>query len=219
MDIPTKVRISVDRKSLYDIDLPSEDMVSLLDVLMRTYPGVFSFLQTIDEEYVSARIGTTVPGLRQLLYSMSLEHVISYVPAAHSDVVFLHHDRLRPGNVDLMPERYNMLRENYEARSRAMLEYASETDECRSRYLLRYFGQTDTVDCGTCDICREKSGSYSHGDSTAEMLIGFIRERDGSYRLEELMTEFGNPAKSYSKDYLDILRHLIDDGIVPPYQN
>ena len=224
VDIPTKVRISVDRKSLYDIDLPSEDMVSLLDVLMRTYPGVFSFLQTIDEEYVSGRIGTTVPGLRQLLYSISLEHVISYVPAAHSDVVFLHHDRLRPGNVDLMPERYNMLRENYEARSRAMLEYASETDECRSRYLLRYFGQTDTVDCGTCDICRKSAVVPSElaaadRDKTTRDLTGFVEERGGVYRLVDVVAEFGNPAKGYSQDYLDILRHMIDDGIVPPYQN
>ncbi len=154
VDIPTKVKISVERKSLYDIDLPSQEMASLLEILMRTYTGIFSFLQTIDEEYVAGRLDTSVPQLRQLLYSLSLEHVISYVPAVHSDVVFLHHDRLRPGNVDLMPERYKMLKDNYEARSKAMLDYASETDECRSRYLLRYFGQEDTCDCGTCDVCR-----------------------------------------------------------------
>ena len=159
VDIPTRVRISVDRKALYDIDLPSEDMVSLLDILMRTYTGIFSFPQTIDEEYVAGRLGTTVPQLRQILYSLSLEHVINYVPTAHSDVVFLHHDRLRPGNIDLMPDRFAMLHENYVQRSEAMTGYASETDECRSRYLLRYFGQTDTCDCGTCDVCRARASA------------------------------------------------------------
>ena len=154
VDIPTKVKIAVDRKSLYDIDLPNPEMVSLLEILMRTYTGIFSFLQTIDEEYISGRLGMTIPGLRQLLYSLSLEHVVSYVPAAHSDVVFLHHDRLRPSNLDLMPERYEMLKDNYDKRSRAIIEYASETDECRSRFLLRYFGQDESSDCGTCDICR-----------------------------------------------------------------
>ena len=157
VDISTRVRIIAERKSLYDIELPSQELATLLDVLMRSYPGVFSFLQTVDEEYVAGRVGTTVPRLRQLLYSLSLEHVISYVPAAHSDVIYLHHDRLRPGNVDLMPERFKMLEENYHARSQAILEYASETDECRSRFLLRYFGQEETTDCGTCDICRAKN--------------------------------------------------------------
>ena len=157
VDISTRVRIIAERKSLYDIELPSQELATLLDVLMRSYPGVFSFLQTVDEEYVAGRVGTTVPRLRQLLYSLSLEHVISYVPAAHSDVIYLHHGRLRPGNVDLMPERFKMLEENYHARSQAILEYASETDECRSRFLLRYFGQEETTDCGTCDICRAKN--------------------------------------------------------------
>lgn len=157
VDIPTRVRIIADRKSLYDIDLPSQELATLLDVLMRTYPGVFSFLQTVDEEYLAGKLGTTVPRLRQLLYSLSLEHVISYVPAAHSDVVYLHHDRLRPGNVDLMPERFRMLKENYRVRSQAILDYASETGECRSRFLLRYFGQTETSDCGSCDVCRAKN--------------------------------------------------------------
>lgn len=157
VDIPTRVRIIADRKSLYDIDLPSQELATLLDVLMRTYPGVFSFLQTVDEEYLAGKLGSTVPRLRQLLYSLSLEHVISYVPAAHSDVVYLHHDRLRPGNVDLMPERFRMLKENYRVRSQAILDYASETGECRSRFLLRYFGQTETSDCGSCDVCRAKN--------------------------------------------------------------
>ena len=157
VDTPTRVRIIAERKSLYDIDLPSQELATLLDVLMRSYPGVFSFLQNLDEEYVAGRVGSTVPRLRQLLYSLSLEHVISYVPAAHSDVIYLHHDRLRPGNVDLMPERFKALRENYHARAQAVVEYASESGECRSRFLLRYFGQTETTDCGSCDVCRAKN--------------------------------------------------------------
>ena len=330
VDIPTKVRISADRKSLYDIDLPSQELAAVLDVLMRTYPGIFSFLQTLDEDYLAGRLGMTVPRLRQSLYSLSLEHVISYVPADHSDVVFLHHDRLRPGNVDLMPDRYQMLRDNFRSRSEAMLEYASETSECRSRYLLRYFGQTDTTDCGTCDICRSSAGAASSGVSTAslrsapplaslrsapvppltvprvawveparlaapdessetsttglaspdrgrprhargrgpdrgreredlsslslqemggaerseesglpepvaevpnpieplglagpveEAIVRFIEGRGGVYRVEDVVAEFGNPAKGYSQDYLEVLRHLIDDGVVPAPQN
>lgn len=95
IDIQTKVRISVDRKALYDIDLPDREMATVLEILMRSYTGIFSFVQPIDEEYVSNRCGMTVSVLRQALYHLALEHVINYVPADHSDVVFLHHDRLR----------------------------------------------------------------------------------------------------------------------------
>ena len=141
--------------------------------------------------------------------------------ADHSDVVLLHHDRLRPGNVNLMPTRYAMLKGSYHDRSEAMLEYVSETSECRSRYLLRYFGQTETTDCGTCDICRARRASMparTLQQTTRQKLIGYISAKDGGYSLEEIVSEFGNPSKNYSPDYLDILRNLIDNGDVPMYR-
>ncbi len=239
IDIPTKVRIKVDRKSLYDIELADKSQADVLDALMRSYTGIFSFLQRIDEEYVARRAGQTVPQLRQSLYGLSLAHVINYVPADHSDVVVLHHDRLRPGNVNLMPSRYEMLKGASHDRAAAMLEYVSETSECRSRYLLRYFGQTGTTDCGTCDVCRARlvtrpvpepaegpdasTGSATVPASTLrqmtrQRLIEYVNGRNGAYSLEEIVAEFDNPAKDCSPDYLDILRRLIDDGEVPMYR-
>ena len=225
VDIPAKVRIKVDRKSLYDIEVPTQELADLLDILMRTYPAVFSFVQPIDEDYIAGRLGTTVPQLRMLLYDLSLEHIITYVPADHSDVVVIHHDRLRPGNVDLMPERYRSLRENYHLRSEAMIEYASETDECRPHFLLRYFGQEDSKECGVCDVCRSRASlrstvsipSSTTAQFTRMKLQEFISEREGEYTIEEIVAEFGNPSKDYSPDYLSILRQLIDDGTVPVY--
>lgn len=222
VDIPTKVRINVDRKSLYDVELADQGQANVLEALMRSYTGIFSFLQQIDEEYVARRAGQTVPQLRQSLYGLSLAHVISYVPTDHSDVVVLHHDRLRPGNVNLMPSRYAMLRESFHARAEAMLEYVSETSECRSRYLLRYFGQTEAADCGTCDVCRARCAALparTLQQMTRRKLIEYIDEKDGEYSLEEIVAEFGNPSGNHSPDYLDILRQLIDNGDVPIYRS
>ena len=82
--------------------------------------------------------------------------MIKNIPGDRCSVVFLHHNRLMPGNVDLQKEKYNFLLENARARSDAMVEYASGTEECRSRWLLRYFGQEETEDCGSCDVCRAR---------------------------------------------------------------
>ena len=156
VEIATQVGILVDRNQLYDIDLPDPMMVTLLEVLMRRYSGIFSWPVPIREEPVAAACGLTVPQLRQLLYRTALEHVIKYIPGDRCSVVFLHHNRLMPGNVDLQKEKYNFLYENARARSEAMVEYASGTEECRSRWLLRYFGQEETEDCGSCDVCRSR---------------------------------------------------------------
>ena len=113
VDISTKVQISVSRNDLYDIELPEPKMAALLEVLMRRYTGVFSFPVPIDEDYVASLIDVQVPMLRQLLYKLSLEHVIRYIPCDHATVIFLHHDRLRQKNVNLDPEKYEHGRMEY----------------------------------------------------------------------------------------------------------
>ncbi|MCR5070469.1 MAG: RecQ family ATP-dependent DNA helicase [Bacteroidales bacterium] len=167
VEIATQVGILVDRNTLYDIDLPDPAMVSLLEVLMRRYSGIFSWPVPIREESVAAALSLTIPLLRQLLYRTSLEHIIKYIPGDRCSVVFLHHNRLMPGNVDLQKEKYNFLLDNARARSDAMIEYASGSEECRSRWLLRYFGQEESEDCGTCDVCRARRSAPAP-DSPAE---------------------------------------------------
>lgn len=156
VDISTRVQVIVDRNELYDVEFPDHRMLTLLDVLMRRYTGLFSYPVPIDEEYVASQIGVTVPGLRQLLYNLALEHVIRYVPCDRATVLFLHHDRLRPKNVNLDPERYEMLKSSALERMQKMMDYVNEEDVCRSSFLLEYFGQKEAEDCGTCDICRDQ---------------------------------------------------------------
>ena len=157
-DINTQVKIVVDRSLLYEIELPDQRLVALLEVMMRRYSGIFSYPVTIAEDYVAATMGVTVPDLHQMLYQLSLEHVIRYIPGEKSDIITLHHNHLQRGNVDLQPKRYKMLRERNTARTEAIIGYVSETDRCRQAYLLEYFGQKESEACGHCDICRaEKS--------------------------------------------------------------
>ena len=163
IDTQTRVRIAVDRNRLYETDLSDRRMAPLLEDLMRRCEGIFAYPVPIDEDYFAARLGVSAEQYRQLLYNLSIEHVIVYVPKAHSDVIYLHHDRLMPGDVRLSPRRYAMLRDASRERSEAMTEYVSETDTCRSRYLLAYFGQTDSKDCGSCDICRSGGPSAVYG--------------------------------------------------------
>ena len=157
VDISTKVQIMAGRNDLYDLEFDDYRMMNLLDLLMRRYTGLFSYPVPIDEEYIASQIGVQVPMLRQLLYKLSLEHVIRYVPCDHATVIYLHHDRLRPKNVNLDPERYELLKSSCNERLEKMIDYIQEEDTCRSTYLLQYFGQTESDDCLTCDVCRAKT--------------------------------------------------------------
>ncbi len=230
IEVATRVKIRLDRRELYDVTLPDARMVPLLEELMRRCEGIFSYAVQIDEEFFAGRLGVTVPQYRELLYRLSLEHVINYVPCDRSDVIFLHHERLMPGNVRLSPKRYDMLRNSFRERMDAMIGYATEDDTCRSRYLLAYFGQTESSDCGTCDICRRGKGGGAKGsgsgleapdgseasDDVSKALLEFIRSRSGRYTLTDIRDSL---PKVVDLDYLTVLRDLIDRGVVPPYES
>lgn len=215
IDISTKVQITVERNELYDFEFPDRRMISLLEVLMRKYTGLFSYPVPIDEDYVASQIGVPVPMLRQLLYKLSLEHVIRYVPADHATVIFLHHDRLRPKNVNLDPKRYGMLKDSFLERMQKMIDYISEETVCRSRYLLEYFGQTESEDCGTCDVCRAKPKAAKSEDPAA-LISSFINdEMSGIYAIDDVLRRFSSPGQLAPEDCVAILRRLIDEGKVP----
>ena len=220
VDISTKVQITVSRNELYDVEFPDPKMVQLLEILMRKYTGVFSFPVPVDEEYVAGLLDVPVPMLRQLLYKLSLEHVIKYIPCDRATVLFLHHERLRPKNVNLDPARYDLLKNSALERMQKMIDYISEEGICRSSYLLEYFGQTDSADCGTCDVCRAgRKTKPAESEDLASQMTRFINdEMSGRYGLDDLARRFGSPASASSGEYLSVLRRLIDEGSVPSPQ-
>ena len=219
VDIQTRVKITVDRNALYDIDLPEKGMADVLELLMRSYPGIFSFALGVDEKWFSGKLGISVPALRQLLYKLSLEHVINYIPADRASVIQLHHNRLRPGNLALSPQTYEMLHGTWQERAEAMIGYASESDTCRSRYLVAYFGQEESSDCGTCDVCRsgrgKADGVKTQEDRETAALKAFVASKGGRYTLDELNVFLADPANSLTRHALETLRRLIDERELP----
>ena len=228
VETPTRVKIMVDRDNLYDVEFSDQSLLNIVEALMRKYVGIFSFPVPIDEDYVATKCSLSIIQLRQALYRLSIEHVIKYIPCDRADVLFLKTEHLAQGNVKLSPLRYKMLQETYHKRMETMIEYVTEEDVCRSRFLLAYFGQSESADCGKCDVCRRNiskvqvnagvTGQDPYSE-TSDALVEFINvECNGEYSLKQINERFSNPMASYSPDYLDILRDLIDNRVVPPYK-
>lgn len=212
VDVKTRVMISADRKVLYDYKFDDPLLPRILELMMRRYTGIFSFPTSIDEDFISAKTGLTVPQLREKLYRMSQLHLIRYIPAATSDVLFIKHERLMPGNLDLKPRTYNFLKENQHRRTEAMVEFVTQTEECRSRRILRYFGQTESEDCGNCDICRARK------NDERQIERKLMSELGEGYCIEDVKRLTGSP-ETLPPRVLKVLRRLIDSGTLPAPRN
>jgi len=185
-------------------------MIPVLETLMRSYTGVFSFATPIDEEYVATKSGVSVKQLRELLYGLSINHIIKYIPTTHANVIYILHDRLHPGNVQLSPKRYELLKSTFGSRIETMTEYVQEKNECRSCFLLRYFGEEKKEPCGKCDICRSGKELTKLRNKITEA----VKSRGGEYTLSDVQAAIG-PS---TEEWTSILRQMVDDGELPPPQ-
>lgn len=207
-DISTRVKISLERKELDAIDFEDPRMEELLELLMRRYEGIFSYTVPIDEEKVRAALHLEVAELRQLLYRLSINHIIRYVPGDHATQIILRHDRLCPGNIDLQPDVYKRLRDNCDRRIEAMCKYVSDASICRSQYLLEYFGQKDSAPCGECDYCRR--------NLPREREVLKSRFAAVPYTCDELTAFVADPCNNLGKEAISVARDMIDSGEIPP---
>ena len=150
----------------------------------------------------------SVPALRQLLYSMSQEHVLRYIPCDNSTLLSLRHSRLRPGNVDLQPERYRSLKDAACRRSDAIEAYVTRSDECRSVFLLRYFGQADSEPCGTCDVCRSRSAARKEKREKLRQLFYRWFEEHPGWTEKDLADYCADPSNNLPSWAISVAREL-----------
>ena len=217
MEVETRVMIKAPRKELFDMEFDDPSAAPLLEILMRRYAGIFSQSARIEEDYLCSKLGIGKPALKQLLYKLSIQHLINYIPQDRADIITIAHPRLERGNVALSPRRYQSLRDSYHQRSAAMEAYAANDAECRSRQLLSYFGQEDAPRCGSCDVCRRGKTSTKESpaisqEEIAEAIKEYVRSQGGNYTFQGLRTHFGLPSRYAEQDWVSVLRRLIDEG-------
>lgn len=137
-----RVQINVPRHQLGEYNL-SREQTELLDLLMRSYSGIYTDLQYVREADRS----------HGLFVSLAQRGIITYIPRSVGCSLTMTNERQT--EIYLSPAVYEERQERYIAKLRAMVEYADQNQFCREQVLLAYFGETSAVACGHCDVCRD----------------------------------------------------------------
>lgn len=206
-DSKARVVFMSTREELYDIVFTSLEE-SIVQVLLRSYTGLFSDLVYVDEDMVASRVGCTHRQLCQTLIELSRRHIIRYVPRRTTPYICFTSERLRTDLVNLGKEVYDDRKQRYIEHIDAMLRYATQHEECRSRYLLSYFGEQNADICHQCDVC---GGDVAHdvSDENVQRHIKLVL-RDRALSLSELLAQL--PFEHSVT--LHVLRMLLDEGWV-----
>ena len=152
----SRFRFIVEKEHLYRLDTDSEMCNDIIMFMLRSYSGLFSEYQYIEEPLIADRLGLQEHQVYLILKYLNTINVASYIPKRSTPYVIYTRDRVETDDVVLSPEVYDDRKKDYESRINSMIEYISNDDVCRSRQLLQYFGEKISRNCGGCDVCASR---------------------------------------------------------------
>ena len=161
----------------------------VLRSILRLYNGVFTHFRSIDESQIAAFSGLKAERVHEMLRMLWRMHIIRYIPASRTPMIYLDSERLPTADVFIAPETYRHRYDMTLARFDGMLQYSTSEDECRSVIIQKYFGDEEATPCGVCDVCL-RAKRMERGDDECEMRVKELlsnRELD----IKALVTESG----------------------------
>jgi len=139
IDIASRIKLLVERESLYSQQL-SRDLETLLNLLMRMYPGLFGGFVTIDEEKIASAGNYSVLSVESKLKRLEANRVLKYVPKVKSPILNIVNERLYEKNLLLPKSDYEERVQRNMARIEAMEEYVRTAADAPEKFLIDYFG-------------------------------------------------------------------------------
>ena len=158
-DNASRIMFLLRREELYKLREFDPEVEKLINVLLRSYTGLFSDYAYISEDTLELRSGITRQRVYEILQMLTRRRIVHYIPRKKTPYIIYTRERRDKNHLVLSKEVYEDRKESYVHRIEAMLEYITKEEQCRSRMLLRYFGEKNRHNCGQCDICVEKHPS------------------------------------------------------------
>ena len=155
-DNASRLIFTLRRDELYRLQEYDKDTETLLNVILRSYTGLFTDYAYINEETLSIRTGLDRQKIYETLVMLSQRNILHYIPRKKTPYIIYTRERQEKERLHIGREVYEERKESYTNRIHAMIDYATAEEQCRSRILLRYFGEKNRHNCGHCDACLKK---------------------------------------------------------------
>lgn len=205
----SRIMILVDKSEFYSLSLdPATETV--FQGILRIYPGLFADYVTISESRIAMSLGVTELAVTSALVTLSRMHVIHYIPRRLTPYVYFPTSRELPRYLVIPRSVYEDQRARFETRLDAIRRFAFSDDQCRSQIMLEYFGENNSMECGICDVCRERLRKEPPAELIEQLSdhIATLIKNAGQLGTEEIFAGFPTRRKLV----VEILRQMADEG-------
>lgn len=201
-DASARVHILLKRNELDRLNelTPQED--SVITTLLRSYGGLFTDYEYIDESIVATFSGLSQHETYQTMKSLSMRHIIHFIPQRKTPFITFVQDRAE--FINLPANIYDDRKTEFIKRIESVIAYASDDYICRSRQLLRYFGENIQSDCNQCDVCSKSK----HDDTVEDKIIRLLDDYEW-HQLTDIMK-----IDASSPDLDRAIKYLVQEEII-----
>ncbi len=173
-----EVRFKASKAQLWHYLENQDAMAPSIQVLLRTYGGIFDYDTKINTLLLARKAGTTEDSILALLEKLQKDEIIDY-KAQHGDleITFLvpREDELTINHFAPLVQKYQQVRQHQVDK---VLKYINNDSRCRTRQLLEYFGEKTKSECGQCDVCTgKKKGKQSDLTNLMEEILQLLHSR------------------------------------------
>jgi ATP-dependent DNA helicase RecQ len=167
---PSVLQVLAGKTVMYDFSLRNPAPGEVLQLLLRSYTGLFDGPVKIDERELARRSGSTAEKIKKQLVFLNEHQIITYRPAADTPLITFtapaQYDQSLKISKEIYDQRKALAFEKYDA----VIKYL-EPDICRQRKLLKYFGEEISAPCGQCDVClKNKKQNVSDAEIEEDIL-------------------------------------------------
>lgn len=206
INVPSTVTFIAGYEDVYKFKIENRHYTSLLDMLMRGYPGIFTDFVRVNESYICKTLN--IKDVSVQLKDLDKMGILIYTPSSDKPRLIFNIERIATKYIYFSPENYQLVKDRAEDRLEAMVSYVSADNKCRCIMLLEYFGDNKANRCGKCDYCliRNKASNSIIFD----MIVNLLKEYDDSNSItfDEIVEMLPNVSKA---KILPVLQWLMEN--------
>lgn len=220
-DNASRLLFTLKRDELYKLHEMGEEMDRLIQIILRSYTGLFTDFTFINEETIALRANLSRQQVYEMLIRLTQLRIVKYIPQKKTPYIIYARERVEKEQIYLSPEVYEERKNRYVNRIEAMLNYATSCTTCRSRLLLHYFGEKNQHSCGICDTCialrkGERMFPLSEKKELKERILDCLTKQ-GDATPSEIVNATQSEIEEVTPilyELLDINRIILKDGII-----
>lgn len=155
------LQVLTSHKAILKFSAENTQFKNFLNVVLRTYGGLFETETKVNEFLIAKKAGITTQQTIRNLEKLQENNLVNYIPVkAEGSITFLL-PREDNSTVNQFSKEIKQFLNQKQKKAANFINFIKNNKVCRSIQLLNYFDENSTKNCGICDVCIQRKKKVS----------------------------------------------------------